>query len=418
MTNSIKPMKQINRRTMLKGMGAVGIASIAGCAGLPGGAPQGREIKLGLLMGVTGGLAALGPPIVQGAELAVKHVNDAANGFTVTTQFEDTGTDPTQGIGGAEALVNAGYPMLCGALSSSVTIAAANGVCIPNNVVMCSAASTSAALTTMEDNDLFFRTPPTDALQSLVLAGVIKDTLGDSTASTLFLNNDYGSLLSDGFVSAFEGAGGTIQEQVAFEKGQPSYVAQLQKALAGSPDALLIIGYPESGVQILRDFYADHDSSIDILVTDGLYDQELPGKVGNAMANVTGTSPMPAGPGKAFFDSEFEAAFGVAPSVSYCGYAYDAAAVLILANAAAGSNDGGAISKQMRNVANPGGEVVTPETLAEGVVMAAAGKDIDYQGASSEVDFDSNGDLGAASYEYFKWGSSGIETIEVIDYSG
>ena len=72
----------------------------------------------------------------------------------------------------------------------------------------------------------------------------------------------------------------------------------------------------------------------------------------------------------------------------------------------------------MRNVANPGGEVVTPETLAEGVVMAAAGKDIDYQGASSEVDFDSNGDLGAASYEYFKWGSSGIETIEVIDYSG
>ena len=408
----------INRRTMLKGMGAVGLTTLAGCAGLPGGAPQGRDIKLGLLMGVTGGLAALGPPIVQGAELAAKHVNDAANGFSVSSQFEDTGTDPTQGVSGAEALVNAGYPMICGALSSSVTIAAAEGVCIPNGVVMCSAASTSPAITTMADNDLVFRTPPTDALQSLVLADVIKDTLGDSTASTLFLNNDYGSLLSDGFVAAFEANGGTIQEQVSFEKQQPSYVAQLQKALAGNPDALLIIGYPESGVQILRDFYADHDSSVDILVTDGLYDQELPGKVGNDLANVTGTSPMPAGPGKDFFDTEFEAAFGAAPSVSYCGYAYDAAAVLILANAAAGSNDGVAIAAQMRKMANPGGEVITPQTLAEGVVMAAAGKDIDYKGASSEVDFDENGDLGAASYEYFKWGSGGIETISTIDYSG
>ena len=408
----------INRRTMLKGMGAVGLTTLAGCAGLPGGASQGRDIKLGLLMGVTGGLAALGPPIVQGAELAVKHVNDAANDFSVSTQFEDTGTDPTQGISGAQALVNAGYPMICGALSSSVTIAAAETVCIPNGVIMCSAASTSAALTTMADNDLFFRTPPTDALQSLVLADVIKDTLGDSTVSTLFLNNDYGSLLSDGFVVAFESKGGIIQEQVSFEKQQPSYVAQLQKALAGNPDAILIIGYPESGVQILRDFYADHDSSVDILVTDGLYDPDLPGKVGNDLSNVTGTSPMPAGPGKDFFDAEFEAAFGAAPSISYCGYAYDAAAVLILANAAAGSNDGIAISKQMRKVANPGGEVITPQNLADGVVMAASGKDIDYQGASSAVDFDENGDLGAATYEYFKWGSSGIETISTIDYSG
>jgi ABC-type branched-subunit amino acid transport system substrate-binding protein len=403
---------------MLKGMGAVGLTTLAGCASLPGGASQGRDIKLGLLMGVTGGLAALGPPIVQGAELAVKHVNDAANGFSVSTQFEDTGTDPTQGISGAQALVNAGYPMICGALSSSVTIAAAEGVCIPSGVIMCSAASTSAALTTMADNDLFFRTPPTDALQSLVLADVIKDTLGDSTASTLFLNNDYGSLLSDGFVAAFEAKGGTVQEQVSFEKQQPSYVAQLQKALAGNPDAILIIGYPESGVQILRDFYADHDSSVDILVTDGLYDPDLPGKVGNDLSNVTGTSPMPAGPGKDFFDTEFEAAFGAAPSISYCGYAYDAAAVLILANAAAGSNDGVAISKQMRKIANPGGDVVTPQNLAEGVAMAASGKDIDYQGASSAVDFDENGDLGAATYEYFKWGSSGIETISTIDYSG
>ena len=52
------------------------------------------------------------------------------------------------------------------------------------------------------------------------------------------------------------------------------------------------------------------------------------------------------------------------------------------------------------------------------VTAECANEDVNGNGILDPEDFDENGDLGAASYEYFKWGSSGIETISTIDYSG
>ena len=71
----------------------------------------------------------------------------------------------------------------------------------------------------------------------------------------------------------------------------------------------------------------------------------------------------------------------------------------------------------MQAVANPGGEEVTPSTLADGLTMAAEGTEIQYQGASSPVNFDSNGDLQAATYEVFSFNEDGYETTDTIEFS-
>ena len=40
-----------------------------------------------------------------------------------------------------------------------------------------------------------------------------------------------------------------------------------------TPDVLMVVGYPQSGVQLFKDYYADYgDDTVDILVTDGLQD--------------------------------------------------------------------------------------------------------------------------------------------------
>ena len=383
------------------------------------GGMEGRTINLGILMGVTGGLAQLGPEIRQGAELAVSHVNDAEGPTNVDVQFEDTGTDPNQGISGAEALVNAGYPMICGALSSGVTIQVAQNVTIPNGVVQCSPASTSPEITGLQDNDFVYRTPPIDSLQGQVLAQIAAEREGASTASTIYVNNSYGQLLSEAFSSSFsEDYDGEVLAQVPYDQGESSYTSVVQQALADDPDLLLLVAYPEGGTPILRDFYSEFGGDIPVLVTDGLQDGTLPGKVGNDLANVTGTAPLPAGPGNDFFRSEFQSTYDAEPTVSFTGYAYDAAAVLMLANAAAGENDGAAVRDQMRNVANPGGTTVTPEQLPDAIEMAAAGEEIEYQGASSAVDFDDAGDMQTVSYEYFGFTGDGLETIEEIQFSG
>ncbi|RLM52898.1 ABC transporter substrate-binding protein, partial [Halorubrum sp. Atlit-26R] len=139
----------------MKSIGAAGAVGLAGCS--TDGGSSGNTISMGILMGVTGGLSEVGPAIRDAAELAVKQVRDADNGFAVDTQFENTETKPSRGVSGAEALVNAGYPMICGGLASSVTLQVAENVAIPNQTVMCSPSATSPDVSSLEDNDFVYR---------------------------------------------------------------------------------------------------------------------------------------------------------------------------------------------------------------------------------------------------------------------
>jgi len=178
---------------------------------------------------------------------------------------------------------------------------------------------------------------------------------------------------------------------------------------------LVVIGYPESGVQIFRDYYSDFDTGVDVLVSDGLQDPDLPSDVGNDMANVTGTAPTAAGPGKDFFTQRFEEEYSNEPGV-FTSQAYDASAALMLANLAAGENDGTAVRDNMRAVANPAGEEFGPSELADAVEAVAAGDDVNYVGASSSVDFDENGDITAGSYSVFEFSDDGVATTETIPF--
>ena len=399
----------IDRRDVLKGIGVSGTVALAGCAGGGGGA---RTLSQGILMPLSGGLGNLGQPIRDGAVLPIRLLEGETD-FTIDSQVEDTQTDPNAGQTAASSLVDAGYPAVTGAASSEVTIQVAENVFIPNNVVACSPASTSPAITDLDDNNLIWRTPPSDALQGQVLAQVATDNEGAETAATMYVNNSYGQALSDSFVSAFDG---TVQNEVSFPKGASSYSSQLSQALSDDPDIVVVVGYPESGVQLFRDYYSEYDGETPFLVTDGLQDSDLPSDVGNAMTNVQGSAPSAAGPGREFFTTEYQNEFDSEPGV-FTSQAFDATAVCLLANAAAGESSGPAIAEQMQAVANPGGEEVTPSTLADGLAMAAEGTEIQYQGASSPVDFDENGDLRAATYEVFQFNEDGYEATDTIEFS-
>ncbi len=443
------------RRDVIRGVGLAGLAGLAGCSGDGGSGDggdggsgdgdsgatdtetstdmgdggseatetdtatesMGRTIRLGLLMGVTGALEELGPPIRDAASLVPQQVNEADTAFEVDAQFEDTATSPSQGVSAAEALLNAGYPMICGALSSEVTLQVAQSVAAPNQVPQVSPASTSPRLTSLEDGDYLFRTAAPDTIQGRVLARIAAERLEASSASVLALNNAYGNGLSQGFANAFESEhDGTVTAQVSFSTGQSSYSSRLQSALDGSPDTMLIVGYPGDGVQIFRDFYSGFDmGDMPILVSDGLQDQGLPGNVGQDMTNVSGTAPIGEGPGLDFFNQAYQDAYDAsAEGQPFVRQSYDAAAALVLANAAAGENDGTAVRDSLRAVTGEGGTEITPSNLVEGIEMAAAGEEINYQGVSGSVAFDENGDPGGVSYEYFRFTGDGVEVVETV----
>ena len=180
----------------------------------------------------------------------------------------------------------------------------------------------------------------------------------------------------------------------------------------GGPDLLVVIGYPESGIQLFRDYYSASDGAEDILIPDGLQDPSLPGQVGNAMDNVTGTAPAAGGPNQEAFASLYQDTYDETPGV-FTSQSYDSAAALILANVAAGENNGTAVRDQLRQIANPDGTSYGPGEFLDAVEAAANGENINYQGASSAVNFDQNGDPASAAYQIWEFAGQDADSVSV-----
>ena len=105
---------------------------------------------------LTGGLAPFGPPIANGAKLAVNQINEAGGllGELLEIVVRDTGTAPAVGRDAAAKLVEIDrVPALVGALSSGVTFAVSS-ITIANEVVQISPASTSPAITDLDASGL------------------------------------------------------------------------------------------------------------------------------------------------------------------------------------------------------------------------------------------------------------------------
>ena len=211
-------MKKFKFPTMLIVLLAASLAVVAVACG-DDDVDVGPVLKIGQLNSFTGDLSDFGAAHRNASSLAADHVNLAGGvmGGVVTMVARDTQTNDVVGVDAARALVNIeNVSAIVGALASGVTIPVAQSVTIPNNVLHISAASTSPAITVLEDNDFLFRTTVSDAAQGVVLGRLARE-LGYSSASALFINNAYGQGLAEKFKESFEAGGGSVQELVAHE---------------------------------------------------------------------------------------------------------------------------------------------------------------------------------------------------------
>jgi ABC-type branched-subunit amino acid transport system substrate-binding protein len=416
-----------DRRRFLEALGSIGAAGLAGCLtgtdsgdgddggngsdgsdgsdggdGGDGDGNGGRTLKAGVLQPVTGPLAPVGGPVNDAGTLPAKQVNNADVDFEVDIQSEDTQTDPQAAISAAQALVDGGYPAISGTLSSAATLQVAQNVCIPNEIVQVTL-GTAPSITTLEDNDLVYRTTASTSFMADAVAQVTTDNVGASSVSVLYVNDSYGQGVAEAFEEQFDG---DVPASVPFESGQSSYTSQLTDALSSNPDALFIVAFTENGVQILKDFYADFSADTDILSSNGLYNPAISESVGHDISNITGVTSVAAGPSLDAFQSAYQNEYDTEPG-QYTAHSYDATAVLLLANAAAGENDGASIRSAMREVANPDGQEVGAQNLAEGIEMAANGDAVNYQGAANEITFDDNGDVETAAFSIYRFTEDG-----------
>ena len=191
-----------------------------------------------------------------GGELAIKEVSDSGQflGGTkvVSVRGDSTCIDAAAATAAAERLITSeGVAAINGATCSGATTAVLNNVAVANGVVMISPSATSPALSTIADDDLFFRTAPSDARQGEIMAKVL-GARGYSKVAVTYTNNDYGKGLADSFKAAFLASGGTVTIVAAHEDGKADYSAEVGALSSGGGELLVVAGYLDQGGKGLR----------------------------------------------------------------------------------------------------------------------------------------------------------------------
>ncbi len=374
----------------------IALASAVAVVALGTASASADDINIGILLGFSGPLEALAPPIAAGAELAMKEINDQGgtkDGNLIAVRDDGTCADATAAANAADRLINTKHVLaMVGGMCSGETISAANTAGIPTNTVMISPSSTAPSLTTLDDKDLVFRTAPSDAYQGEVLSRLLVSK-GIKDVAVAYVNNDYGKGLADTFTAAFKADGGTVAAVAPHEEGKADYRAELGTLAASGSQTLVLLAYAQgSGQTMLRQAIESGDFT-HFVGADGMISDDLfKGMEAKSLEGMMGTKPgTPDAPGAKVF-KDLAVAAGLDPSKIYGPEAYDAAFLLALAIEKNGAKREG-LSAAVHEVATAPGEVILPGEWKKAKDIIDAGGDVNYEGATGPVDFDAHGDV-------------------------
>ncbi|MCG6903362.1 MAG: ABC transporter substrate-binding protein, partial [Rhodobacter sp.] len=387
-------------------------AAVSGLATAAMAASHSDEIKIGVILGFTGPIESLTPSMADAAELAMKEVTDSGKllgGAKVTSvRADSTCIDSGAATAAAERLVTAdGVSAIMGADCSGVTGAILANVAVANGVVMISPSATSPALSTAEDNGLFFRTAPSDARQGVVMTEVLMEN-GINTVAVTYTNNDYGKGLADSFQAAFEAAGGTVTINAAHEDGKADYSAEIGALASAGGDRLVVAGYVDQGGSGIVRAALDSGAFETFHFPDGMISQALQDNFGSEIDGSTGQHPGTDSEGNAKFNEMVGDMFDA--TSPFTPESYDAAALIMLAMQAAGSSNGTDFAGKVMEVANAPGEKIFPGELGKALDIIAGGGDIDYVGATA-VELIGPGES-AGNYRQIEIKNGLIETVK------
>ncbi|MEL6242572.1 MAG: ABC transporter substrate-binding protein [Pseudomonadota bacterium] len=367
-------------KTMLTACAASALLAGAAFAG-----GHAKEVKIGIILGFTGPIESLTPSMADAAELAMKEVTDSGlllDSATVTSvRADSTCIDAGAATAAAERLVTGDQVNgIMGADCSGVTGAILSNVAVPNGVAMISPSATSPALSTAEDNDLFFRTAPSDARQGVVMTEVLMEQ-GIQEVAVTYTNNDYGKGLADSFQAAFEAAGGSVTISAAHEDGKADYAAEVGALAAAGGDRLVVAGYVDQGGSGIVRAAIDSGAFDTFHFPDGMIGAKLEENFGDEIEGSSGQHPGTDSPGVAKFTEMVGGAFDA--TSPFTPESYDAAALIMLAMQAANSKDSNDYKAKILEVANAPGEQIFPGELAKALQILKDGGDIDYVGATA-----------------------------------
>ncbi|HEY8706557.1 MAG TPA: ABC transporter substrate-binding protein [Burkholderiaceae bacterium] len=382
----------LTRRELIHSSLAAALASA-----LPQGAfaQAGTTFRIGALNPITGAGSPYGPGMQRAILMAVDEVNAAggAGGRKLEAVAEDTQTKPDAAVLAAKKLIDVNkVQAILGTWSSGVTLAVMPLTDEANLIEM--NVSGAPAISTLDKKDLVWRFQATNDRFGAAFAEIATKR-GFKRPATMAFNNASGIGNTEGFRKAWEKRGGKVVASVVYEPDRPSYRSELQKVLAEKPDVIVTGSYLSDTTIILREWYQSGDKNAWIIPGWAANPDLVKALGAEACEGIISVDSVSNESSAAFkrFDAAYTKAMGSSALTNvYAPMAYDMLVVLALAMEVAGPNATPAqISAKLRDVANPPGTPVS--SFTEGKALLARGQKINYEGASSKLDFDAFGDV-------------------------
>lgn len=388
-------------------------------------------LRVGDVLPFTGGLAAYGANLDRAVKvgIALQNAGLKKDGLSKKIQVklvgsEDGQTQASASVEAATKLVKSNHAnVLIGEMASSATIPMAQSVSIPNHIVQISPTSSAPQLTTIADNGYLWRTYPSDTLQGKVLAQAALAAFGNGAKLNIGARNDaFGTALKQLFIAQYEKLGGKIGVDESWNPDQPTFDTEAQKLVTGNPAGYVIIDFPETfqkfAPALVRTGKWDASKTF---MTEALRNTTVLDQIGSPVVGLRGTAASAAGgPAGASFAAYWKKNVqGAKPYTGFEGTSLDAVNVAFLAALKACSSSPAKIKTNLVSVSKAPGTKVTYLQMAKAIKLIRAGKDVDYEGAFSPVDFDANGDISSAVFEIWKYTGPGkIDTLSTVTFKG
>jgi branched-chain amino acid transport system substrate-binding protein len=339
-----------------------------------------QDIRIGVAGPMTGGEAAFGRQMKNGAEQAVADINASGGvlGKKLSLDIGDDACDPKQARAVAERFVGAKVPVVIGHFCSSSSIPASEAYA-DGNVLQISPASSNPLFTERKLWNVL-RVTGRDDQQGGVAASYIAKNFAGKNVALLNDKTTYGRGLADETKKALNAARVTEKMFEAFNKGDKDFSAIVTRLKRENIDVVFVGGYHQEAGLILRQM-RDQGLKTVLIAGDAILDMEfasITGPTADGTLFTFGSDPRNK-PAARVTVEKFKAK-GIDPE-GYTLYAY--AAVQVWAKAAAK-----AATTDPRRVA---------DTIKAG----------EWDTVLGNLSFDGKGDRRQIDYVVYRWDAKG-----------
>lgn len=382
------------------------VLAIAGCTPAepePTETPLQRKpltLTIGTLLPATGALAQYGPATAAAAQLAVDDIADAAAGIAVELEARDSG-DASSGTAAAsvEELLALRPSVIVGPISDNVARKVVDSI-VKAGVVQISPGTTGADFTRIADNNLYWRTAPSCALEGTVLGNQLAQR-GAKTLGIVYQRDFCEGGLASAVEVAFAAAGGKVVASEPFEPTAGALAAEIGNVIEDDPDAVAVLTPTKAAAAVTElaaaGYTGDRLGFVGLTIADH---SDFPaGSLEKAIATQAGVD-------LATLEDFTERLLEVDPALTdfrYAAETYDAVVLAALAalqaNSVRPADIAGAL--QMVSGGEGAGQVATDFASAARIILD--GGVVDYDGFSGAITFGPAGDPQGAVIRLFEY---------------